>query len=83
MGAALQRSSMPDIPAWRGILLSIVGVALVDGTLWVGWPERLAALPPAFWLLARGFSQRQTVLILYVVSLGLSVVATLLYLKGI
>lgn len=34
-------------------------------------------------LLARGFSQRQTVLILYVVSFGLSVVATLLYFKGI
>ena len=34
-------------------------------------------------LLARGFTQRQTALILYVVSFGLSVVATLLYLKGI
>jgi UDP-GlcNAc:undecaprenyl-phosphate/decaprenyl-phosphate GlcNAc-1-phosphate transferase len=34
-------------------------------------------------LLARGFTQRQTALILYVVSFGLSVLATLLYLKGI
>jgi UDP-GlcNAc:undecaprenyl-phosphate GlcNAc-1-phosphate transferase len=34
-------------------------------------------------LLARGFTQRQTVLILYLVSFSLSVVATLLYLKGI
>jgi UDP-GlcNAc:undecaprenyl-phosphate/decaprenyl-phosphate GlcNAc-1-phosphate transferase len=34
-------------------------------------------------LLARGFTQRQTALILYVISLGLSAVATLLYLKGI
>ncbi len=34
-------------------------------------------------LLARGFTQRQTVLILYMVSFSLSVLATLLYLKGI
>src|SRR5713226_7762721 len=34
-------------------------------------------------LLALGFTQRQTALILYVVSFGLSVLATLLYLKGI
>jgi UDP-GlcNAc:undecaprenyl-phosphate GlcNAc-1-phosphate transferase len=34
-------------------------------------------------LLARGFTQRQTALILYFVSFGLSVLATLLYLKGI
>jgi UDP-GlcNAc:undecaprenyl-phosphate/decaprenyl-phosphate GlcNAc-1-phosphate transferase len=34
-------------------------------------------------LLARGFTQRQTVLILYMVSFSLSVLATFLYLKGI
>src|SRR5439155_22521603 len=34
-------------------------------------------------LLARGFTQRQTVLILYVVSFSLSVLATVLYFKGI
>jgi UDP-GlcNAc:undecaprenyl-phosphate GlcNAc-1-phosphate transferase len=34
-------------------------------------------------LLARGFTQRQTVLILYMVSFSLSVLATVLYLKGI
>jgi UDP-GlcNAc:undecaprenyl-phosphate GlcNAc-1-phosphate transferase len=34
-------------------------------------------------LLARGFTQRQTVLILYLVSFSLSIVATLLYFKGI
>jgi UDP-GlcNAc:undecaprenyl-phosphate/decaprenyl-phosphate GlcNAc-1-phosphate transferase len=34
-------------------------------------------------LLARGFTQRQTALILYSISFGLSVLATLLYLKGI
>jgi UDP-GlcNAc:undecaprenyl-phosphate GlcNAc-1-phosphate transferase len=34
-------------------------------------------------LLARGFTQRQTVLILYMVSFSLSVLATLLYFKGI
>jgi UDP-GlcNAc:undecaprenyl-phosphate GlcNAc-1-phosphate transferase len=34
-------------------------------------------------LLARGFTQRQTVLILYTVSFSLSVLATVLYLKGI
>ena len=52
MGAAHQRSSMPDIPAWRGILLSVVGAAVVDGALWLGWPERFEPLPPAFWILA-------------------------------
>jgi UDP-GlcNAc:undecaprenyl-phosphate GlcNAc-1-phosphate transferase len=34
-------------------------------------------------LLARGYTQRQTAVILYVVSFGLSILATLLYLKGI
>jgi UDP-GlcNAc:undecaprenyl-phosphate/decaprenyl-phosphate GlcNAc-1-phosphate transferase len=34
-------------------------------------------------LLARGFTQRQTVLILYMLSFGLSVLATFLYFKGI
>jgi len=40
------------VPAWRGIGLSVVGVAVVDGALWFALPRTFAVLPAAFWVMA-------------------------------
>ena len=40
------------MPAWRGIVFSVVGVALVDGALWLALPRAFAGLPAAFWVMA-------------------------------
>jgi len=41
-----------SLPAWRGIALSVLGAALVDGALWLALPRTFAALPAAFWVMA-------------------------------
>jgi diguanylate cyclase len=55
MGAAAQRSSLPDRsrpPAWREILVSAGTAALVDCTLRFALPGAFGALPRAFWVMA-------------------------------
>jgi diguanylate cyclase (GGDEF)-like protein len=42
----------PAVPAWRGIVVSATGAAMVDWALWLTLPGTFAALPRAFWVLA-------------------------------
>ncbi|GAB1642699.1 putative bifunctional diguanylate cyclase/phosphodiesterase [Krasilnikovia sp. MM14-A1259] len=42
----------PAAPAWRGILLTATGAAVVDVAVWAAAEDTFAALPPAYWAMA-------------------------------
>ncbi|BCJ54558.1 hypothetical protein Asp14428_60330 [Actinoplanes sp. NBRC 14428] len=56
MGAAQQRSSMPDggraVEARQGAVVAVGGAIAVDAALWVLFPRTFAELPTAFWVMA-------------------------------